>query len=67
MHEASRGAQASGARPRSHAARSAHLHERVRDDELEDLGDRFQERFETLLTKPFVNESYVVSFSLQTY
>jgi hypothetical protein len=32
--------------------------------ELEDLGDRFQERFETLLTKPFVNESYVVSFGL---
>lgn len=28
--------------------------------ELKDLGDRFQERFEDLLTKPFVNESYIV-------
>lgn len=30
--------------------------------ELEDIGDRFQDRFPKLLTKPFNNASYSVSF-----
>lgn len=30
-------------------------------EELEDLGDRFQDRFPKLLTKPFINSSYTVS------
>lgn len=33
-------------------------------DELEDLGDRFQDRFEGLLTKPFTNKSYIVKLWL---
>ena len=30
-------------------------------EELKDLGDRYQERFPALLSRPFVNESYIVS------
>lgn len=30
-------------------------------EELKNLGDRFQERFPELLTRPFENDSYVVS------
>ena len=28
--------------------------------ELEDIGDRYQDRFPKLLTKPFTNSSYIV-------
>ena len=30
--------------------------------ELKSIGERYQERFPDLLTRPFVNESYIVSF-----
>ena len=36
--------------------------------ELEELGERYQERFPGLLTQPFINESYIVMiFYLLTY